>query len=113
MAKQKHLLVALTNCKPGTDAEFNKWYDGTHIPDILSIRLFTAAQRFERSLDYTGTLPPYLAIYEVEADSPEEARAALQAMRETNPAFLGDTLDLGGTLAAFYAPLSDKVVADS
>ncbi|MHA3791218.1 DUF4286 family protein [Rhizorhabdus wittichii] len=112
MAKQKHILVALTACHPGTDDAFNKWYDGTHIPDILSIKAFTAAQRFGHSLDYTGKLPPYLAIYEVEADSAEEAREALQAMREANPAFLSDTLDLNGTLAAFYTPIADREVSN-
>ena len=34
---KKHVMMVLTRCKPGTDEEFNDWYDRIHIPDLLSI----------------------------------------------------------------------------
>lgn len=111
MSKQKYILLALTDCHEGANDEFNRWYTGTHIPDILSIDRFVAAQRFEQALEYTNTLPQYLAIYEIEASSPEEALNGLEAMRQSNPAFLSGTLDLAKTRAAFFRPVTERSVA--
>ena len=32
----KHFFVALTNPVPGKEAEFNKFYDEIHVPDVLA-----------------------------------------------------------------------------
>ena len=53
------------------EGEFNEWYDGTHVPELLSVPGFVAARRFRRAPGAGDTgdgLPEYLAVYEIEAD---------------------------------------------
>jgi hypothetical protein len=45
--------------------EYNDWYSGTHLPEVLAVPGFVAARRYK----LTGTdAPTYLAVYEIEAD---------------------------------------------
>jgi hypothetical protein len=46
--------------------EYNDWYSGTHIPEVLAIPGFVGARRYKLA-GGDGT-PSYLAIYEIEAD---------------------------------------------
>ncbi len=76
---EKWIMALESNC---TDAakedEFNKWYDETHVPDVLQASGFVKATR------YKGISPAeaqgrgmFLAIYEVEADDIDTAKKAL------------------------------------
>jgi len=64
----KWLLVVETNCvDTAREAEFNEWYDKTHLPDVLETPGFVRATRYE------NTNPPegkgrFLATYEIGAD---------------------------------------------
>jgi hypothetical protein len=42
----RHALFVFSNPLTGRDAEFNGWYDTRHIPDVLDVPGFVAAQRF-------------------------------------------------------------------
>lgn len=67
----KHVLVVLTNPKPGRDQEFNDWYDNIHVPEVLELPGFLSAQRYKVG-DAQLLEPPahqYLALYEFEANS--------------------------------------------
>ena len=46
-------------------AEYNAWYSGIHMEEMLSVAGFTSARRY-RSVDGKGT--PFVALYEIEAD---------------------------------------------
>jgi hypothetical protein len=72
-------LIVLTNAVDGKDEDFNTWYTGRHLGDVLAVDGFVAAQRFAFTPGKLGKEAPYryLAIYEVEADSVEEAEQAL------------------------------------
>ncbi|MCW2748746.1 MAG: hypothetical protein JWP10_1888 [Nocardioidaceae bacterium] len=48
--------------------QFNKWYDEIHLPDLLNIPGVVGATRFRRDSDETE-MSPYLALYELEAES--------------------------------------------
>jgi hypothetical protein len=66
------------------EEEYNDWYSGTHIPEILAIPGFTGARRYK----LTGDGPPsYLAVYEIEAgdifDPVKELRARSAAGQHT------------------------------
>lgn len=72
----KWLYLIHTNCKdPAREAEFNDWYNKTHIPDILKGSPgFLKATRFEA--DSTSKTPSkYIAVYEIESDSIEQTMA--------------------------------------
>jgi hypothetical protein len=74
------ILLAFTNPADGaSEAEFNAWYDGQHVPDVLQVPGVISARRF--ALSPAQFRPPrttpaaYLAIYEIEAESLEEVLA--------------------------------------
>ena len=65
------------------DAEFNSWYDSTHIPQVrAAVGSITAVQRY-RTADLPGAQQPahrYLAVYELDsADIPAAVAALGQA----------------------------------
>jgi len=77
----RHVLLVHTRPVPGREEEFNTWYDEVHVPDVLKVPGFVSARRFRAEPSVHGELPeyPYLAIYEIEADSLAEALAALRS----------------------------------
>ena len=69
------VLVALTDCADAKkEAEFNKWYDEMHVPDVLKTGLYWSAQRFIHTDPKPGQ-PKYLALYETEGDGPGTLKA--------------------------------------
>lgn len=75
------LLVESRPASPEQVAEYHKWYNETHIGEILGVDGFVAARRLE-SLDDGGT---FIAIYEIEADDLDAARARLRSPRARTP----------------------------
>jgi len=68
---------------PGREDEYNDWYTNQHIPDVLSVPGFVAAQRFvlsdaQRNPALAKDALKYVAIYEIEGD-PHAALANLAA----------------------------------
>ena len=103
----KYILVALSNCKEGTDAEFNEWYNEVHLPDVLRLKGHVSAVRYCATEDQ---LRPevhyrYMAIYELDVDNVKEAMAALQGAAGTDKLPIGDTLDGDRTVVYYYQPI--------
>lgn len=74
---RREVLLALTNPVEGKDEEFQDWYWGTHIPEILALPGFVAVRRLRAADTSTDGIPyRYATIYEVEG-SAEEARMRL------------------------------------
>lgn len=63
------------------DAEFNSWYDSTHIPQVrAAVGSITAVLRY-RAADLPGAQQPahrYLAVYELDSADVQAAVAALR-----------------------------------
>lgn len=80
------LLMVLTNPKEGREDEYNEWYTGRHLDDVLACEGFRAARRFEFTPGQLSAVAPYryLAIYEAEEGSIERAEAALLAAAGTD-----------------------------
>ena len=58
------ILVESRPSSPDRDQEYNSWYDGVHLRELLALDGFVSARRF-RPVDGEG---PYVAIYEIEGD---------------------------------------------
>lgn len=73
-------MVVFTNPKEGRVAEYNKWYQEIHIPEVLAAGPFTSAQRYK--FTDAQMIPDqehtYAAVYEFKG-SAEDAIAALKA----------------------------------
>jgi hypothetical protein len=81
MAK-KYKMVVFTNAVEGKDKDFNDWYQNTHLKQIVSIKSFAQAQRFQFITSIVPGGPNharYMAIYDIETD---DINAALGAMGE-------------------------------
>jgi hypothetical protein len=71
------LVVMVNNTEPSKDAEFNKWYNEVHIPDVLGTGSYYKATRYE-NVDPKPGEAKYLAIYETDWEDPWAAFSAMQ-----------------------------------
>jgi hypothetical protein len=71
----KGVFVAITNpVSPEREAEYNEWYEGTHLPEVLAVDGFVSAKRY-RAVD--GEAPKYMAVYELDS---EDLAGAIQGL---------------------------------
>ncbi|MCU1415420.1 MAG: hypothetical protein JWN80_2760 [Microbacteriaceae bacterium] len=104
------IYLVQTNAVEGTEAEFTKWYDTVHVPEILQIPGFVAAQRFEFDAGASTAASPefrYLAIYEIEGSGADAAAALASAL---------PTLRMSSTLHArrslvLYRAITERMTA--
>lgn len=104
----KHVLLVFTNPQPGQEDEFNSWYDRVHVPDVLGVAGFTAAQRFVAGTGMRGEEPQhrYLAIYEIEE---EDLPAALAALKQAAPGMnMSDALDGQSIVTYTFSAVSER-----
>ena len=96
MARYKWLVFS--NCSPGQDDAFNKWYDDIHLPDLLRIPGIVRAYRcglaipqlavMETGMELSdpekiGARFRYLAIYEFDTHDPASVIEEVQARANT------------------------------
>jgi hypothetical protein len=92
--------------------EYHRWYNEQHLPDVLRVPGVVAAQRFAALPGEDGSRDPYLAIYELDCDNPQEVVAALTAAMGTDRMVMSDALDLASIKITFYDPVSARQVAE-
>jgi hypothetical protein len=76
-------LIVQSSPVAGREDDYNRWYENVHIPEVLGLPGFVAAQRFRLSdlqrRSETVPLNTYLVIYELAIDP----RQALDRITET------------------------------
>jgi hypothetical protein len=110
----KYTFVVLTNATEGNDAEFNRWYNEQHIPDVLNVPGFVCAQRFRLADTQAGKTDQshkYLALYEIETDDLEATLKDMRSRGGTADMIMSDAIDLKAANARIFAPVADKVMA--
>jgi hypothetical protein len=111
----KYTFVVLTNPTPGKDAEYNRWYNEQHIPDVLQAQGFVCAQRFrlaDTQMAGDNNKPyKYLALYEIETDDLQASLNDLASRRDTPEMIMSDAIDLKNVGAFIFTPVTEKVVA--
>ena len=93
--KQTYKFMVLTNAVEGRDDEFNEWYSGRHIPDVLAIPGIVAASRFELAGTQRMTPPwpyRYLAIYDIETDDLDWVAAEIGRRAGTDAMVISDSM---------------------
>lgn len=73
MMPNEILYVESRPVSPDRTDEYNRWYNDVHVPEVLALPDFVAAQRFA-PVDDEGR---FVAIYEIESDDPHSALASL------------------------------------
>jgi hypothetical protein len=111
----KYTFVVLSNpTTPGQEAEYNEWYNKVHIPDVLNVPGFVAAQRFKVADAQLGNGTPahrYLALYEIETDDPRRSLDDLKKRIGTADMVMSDAIDMKGISAALFKPVAERVRA--
>jgi hypothetical protein len=108
------LLIVLSNPVDGREEEYNAWYTGQHLDDVLTAAGFEAAQRF-RFVPSTLSRKPqaqYLAIYEVSAERREEAERLLLETATTPAMPISEALAPRPT-TWWFESIGDRVEASS
>ncbi len=104
-----YVVMVMSNAVEGREAEFDDWYENTHLDEVLATTGFTAAQRFVLEAE-AG--PPsahrYLALYETEGDSAEEVITRLSARRAERQQ--SDTIDRRGAALWVFSPTGERHV---
>src|SRR5664280_2187308 len=107
----RHTFVVFTNAVEGQEDEYNDWYNDQHLPDVLNVEGFVAAQRFRLSDTDAGQEFPhrYLALYEVETDDLDKVTLALSEAGDSGVMMISEALDRPGAIAKFFTPITDRV----
>jgi hypothetical protein len=101
----------LSNPVAGREAEYNEWYDTTHLPDVLKVPGIVAAQRFRALEDQTNLPQRYLAYYEMETDNPLSVMEELKARAGTAVMPLSTAMDSGGVGVSLFEPITRRATA--
>jgi hypothetical protein len=110
-----HIFLVMTNPTAGMEEEYNRWYDGQHIDDVLAVPGFLGVQRFKLSA-VPGMETPYwgyIAFYEIDRTKVAEAFAGLDAVRGTDKMVMSPALNRPDNEVAVYAPTAAKVKAEA
>ena len=107
MAQSPFLWLVGTRCAPELDAEFNKWYDNTHIPMVMKGGHISKVTRGKLSNEVESDQPPYMAVYEFKDVAAFKAWLASDALAEARKEMKGTWggRDMEITSRAAYEPV--------
>ena len=119
---ERNLFLVFTNAAEGREAEFNEWYDTTHLPDVLDVPGVVTAQRYAIAPIETpevegvpSPLPPahrYLTVYELERDANEVMKDFVERLA-TGRLDISDSMDMATVGMSVWQPISPKIDAPS
>jgi hypothetical protein len=102
-----YLVMVMSNPTEGNEAEFNDWYEHTHLDEVLQTAGFRSAQRFR--LDAQRGSPAahqYAALYETEGESAEEVIDRLNATRSQRQQ--SKAIDNRGAAMWVFSPTGER-----
>lgn len=105
-------LVVFTNPVEGREDEYNEWYTGRHLDDVLAAAGFSAAQRFKWVPSKLSRNAPhnYMAIYEIDDEHREQAEKALLEAAGTAAMPISDAMDKR-PVTWWFTSITDRVEA--
>lgn len=107
-------LIALTTPLPGKEADFNDWYQNTHLREITAIPGFEGAQRFKLVAKLAGADDnQYLAIYDAEVEDPGALLTGMGALAQSGKMSPPIYQDMATTYTSLFVECGDYVKAGS
>ena len=119
----EHLMLVVSNAKPDREQEFNDWYSGKHVLDVLEkLEGFATAQRFVLADEQVegGCPHRYLALYRIPEGRLADAQEWIRYQRtERAPAEsegrdpLVDVAEVfdGPTHSWFFTAITDELTS--
>lgn len=105
----RYKMIALSAGTPGREDDFQAWYRGQHVNDVLRIPGVVSAQRYSISHGMGNAPWRLMAEYEVDTDDPAKTLADLQARLGGPDMPLTDALDMA-TIALFFTSADGPLV---
>jgi hypothetical protein len=113
----RYVMMVLSNPTTGAEDAYNEWYNSEHVVDVAAVAGFRSGQRFRLATTGIGNAQPpthrYLALYEVDADSPESANEALLEASREGRIRGHESIDLASVATWFFEPISERHMSDS
>lgn len=107
----KYIQTVVTAPVAGQEQEFNHWYDNTHLPEVLALPGFVAAQRYELVGPDAEERASYLAVYDIETDDIDATFKALVTGVQTTMTRT-DAMDEQATVVNVYRVLGERRTAE-
>ena len=106
------LFMVKSDAADGREDEYNTWYNEVHLPEVLQIEGFQAAQRFALNEHQVqkGQTHGYLAIYEIDSDNVAETLLNLQQATWLN---MSDAIDQRHFDISVFSAVTAKIVSAS
>lgn len=102
----KFVMIVQSTARDGRGDEYNAWYDGTHIPELLQIPGIVSARRLEATpIMVGGGAPgqPYITLYELECDNPGAVMAEMGKRGADGTMSRSDAVDAENSAIWIYA----------
>lgn len=103
---QAYTTLVFNAAQPGQDAEFNRWYDEEHLPDVLAVPGFVSGQRFRRSpVQLRREVPPspeYLVVFTIVTDDLPAVYAELRRRSQSGETRMSPSVDRSGGMNLTY-----------
>lgn len=99
----RYLLSVSSRAFPGREADYERWYEDTHVGEVLALPGFVACERFERLAPDGQAVTEHVAVYELETDDPQ---ALVQSLFAAAPGMkLTDALDTASARFEILRPI--------
>lgn len=99
----RYILQVSSRAMPGREADYDTWYEETHMGEVLALDGFVACERFRRTVPGQDGPAEFVANYEVETDDPG---ALLQSLFAAAPDMnLTDSIDPASARFEFLEPI--------
>lgn len=116
----KSVMVVFSNpASPEQEEEYNRWYSERHVKEVLaSVPGVVGATRYKLDKTITSSTGApanpcsYLAIYEIEGNSPEELKTISEALAQAvqhGDVDISPALDLGSLQSSYAIPITETL----
>jgi hypothetical protein len=102
----EYIQTVVTAAVVGREDEFNRWYDDTHLPEMLQVPGFVAGRRYTLTGPRAADWPRFLTVYEIETDDLAATLLALSAAALTMTG--SDAMDQPATVIDLYEVLGER-----
>lgn len=103
---QTYYALVFNGPAEGREADYNRWYDTQHAPDVVSIPGFVTAQRYRRAdvqlRPGTTICPPYLVAYEIVTDDLAKVYDDVHQRARDGRTRMSDSMARGGGMNITY-----------
>lgn len=98
-------LIVLSNAVAGRDAEYNEWYEHTHLPDVLRNPGFVSAERFKLQTTFSASgyvLPTYAVRYTLRSVDIDATITEINRRLSTGITRWNDAFDSKSLVGRYY-----------